>query len=731
MIERIFIQVLGILAIGYHLTILFDKREMEYLNDVIIERFVSSIILGYSSLMVVMIPIGVFFVGHLDTAVYIYFAISVVAILRLTLVWMINYRKLKFNFEYSPLDSRLFQLLMVSLIGIMFSYLIMPERGWDALHFYMPNAQYFFFQDGIVAGLNPLSFYPTFKPPFNTLYLTYSFYVAKGMYANLHPFLLFLGTIAIIYEIGRTYFESKVIGLVAALILLFFPLMFYTMIEFAYYQELPVMFFTSSTLYYLLKITKGTTDSPLLFILSISMAMLSKLSGFAVLFMVFMSIRTSSRFKYLQYAALTGIGVFLTRKAMIDIYFGTGLLVLALSLVLGYYIRTDEVSPVLSPKKLIGYLAIPLLVGIGWMLFALQIDFIPQLLKEIYLSSGTSQISFHYTAAQIPAEILIEHGLKASFLASAIYIFTGSNLTPSLIFFKLDGIRRENTRPFLLKWSIAYLIPFYSYFAAVSSRYLIPIMVPLALLTANSLVKFASKLRFYRKELFFILVVIATNVLFLVPAVPISIYRGTFIQIFFNFHRLQFLVLSYAILFSMAFFKIFAHLRRVNFQRNKVVFIPVLFFLILPTVLAPAGIVGFASISDNYTTNELTSLYYRKSFQDLVTAIENQRLPSDAVILTINTPGLEYFATQPVLDLYLVLGRSGIDEGLRNMNRTQALDFAERIGIQMIVTVNNGSLFYNLYEARYADLALVQLYKLPMYQQVYRNYEFTAYLKVN
>ena len=133
----------------------------------IITKLLSSIILGYGFLIVPMVIIGVTVRNFLDNFVFIYFAFSIFISLFLSGKFLYSFDRTN-KIWYKDKNSLYSLLIILLLLGHFFLLLTSPIRGWDALNYYFPNALYYFFQDNIVIGYNPLNLFPLFKPPLNT-----------------------------------------------------------------------------------------------------------------------------------------------------------------------------------------------------------------------------------------------------------------------------------------------------------------------------------------------------------------------------------------------------------------------------------------------------------------------------------------------------------------------------------------------------------------------------------
>ena len=73
--------------------------------------------------------------------------------------------------------------LLIITLGLMFFFyilqsLVYPLRGWDFLHFYLPNS-FRIYITGQLGLINELNFFPQFKPPLNILLYAYAFFITE------------------------------------------------------------------------------------------------------------------------------------------------------------------------------------------------------------------------------------------------------------------------------------------------------------------------------------------------------------------------------------------------------------------------------------------------------------------------------------------------------------------------------------------------------------------------
>ncbi|MEE9411210.1 MAG: hypothetical protein V3V41_09815, partial [Candidatus Heimdallarchaeota archaeon] len=118
---------------------------------------------------------------------------------------------------------------------------------------------------------------------------------------------------------------------------------------------------------------------------------------------------------------------------------------------------------------------------------------------------------------------------------------------------------------------------------------------------------------------------------------------------------------------------------------------------------------------------------HRLTYQQLIDAINRLGYSDDQVVLSINTPGLEYFTSQPVIDLFMIglLTKSGLSNTtfpLKIQNVTRTLEFFNEIGVSIFVALNNSNVWYPAYLERiYWDYFIYRF----MHNNIYFTYRYT------
>ena len=166
----------------------------------------------------------------------------------------------------------------------------------------------------------------------------------------------------------------------------------------------------------------------------------------------------------------------------------------------------------------------------------LQISEIDRLLIQTYVADNVTNNPWIYEIAQVPIEVALEHGVRGSFLASLLALFTSSAYAAHLVFPKLIGFAKLGSYPILLRWVLAYLVLFYAYFSNVSLRYLVPLMVPLAIIITLGFQTIFQRIQDSQKQQGVLFLFLSLTLFFIVPIFPLRVLRDGYLSYFFYFH---------------------------------------------------------------------------------------------------------------------------------------------------------------------------------------------------
>ena len=683
--------------------------------------------------------------------VYGYFGISLLILIRYILIFINAIRPDKFAQIQTWTKTNelgVFSYTVILLLaGFVFINLIYPERGWDALHFYFPNGLYFYLTDDIPRDFNVFSFYPTHKPPVSALLLTYNFYINPGFFGQLVPILYIVGLSFLIFRMGEEINLPYRYRLVSIITLLLTPAVYMTILEFAYYQELPVSFYYSSGLVYYYLFTKSKRRYHLLISsLGFGLAILSKISGFSFLIILILTFNLKLKMndKYFRPAFLLLLGVFIVRKAIIEIYIGTGIFIsilIVLTFIQIFHQNRLDLNQLvlLQNRQVLGFL-LPLLtlllIGGTWVYHMSQVPGVIDELANLYLFTEKQGIRWSFGSKTNPLETYTENAQGVSFLVSIFSIFVGSQFSLFLLIPKLLGIRRAYyDYPEINLWLGSFLILWLTFFSTVSIRYLSIIWIPLTLLTVIGFKEIIDYFNLQEIERPLLLLGAGINLLFYYPLIPFEFLSESFHNRIFDYHSSILRLMIYVSVFSLFSWIMLRQLQKYvinhqgEFNNNKrLKTITILIGLIL--IIAPISFQFVQLASVGFDIDEFQSDWAydnRATVREVSDYLINQQMPLDAITIVVNFPGLSYFIKRPVIDLLFAIRFLDEDQQteLTNENLTEVYqDFVSR-NVNYIVELLEGHVYYDVYIARFQSRYPFLVLNNSTYTQlVFSNSEF-------
>ncbi len=734
---RIILPIISILAVGSLEVDLLKKWILKIkTSDSLLEYLLESLILGTISLIIPMLAVGIL-ADRIDSSrilerfVYIYFAVGLAYLVFKVYMWIRRKLPSIVLSERKKLAKSVETLLLIVVLLMIFFYtlqgLIYPLRGWDFLHFYLPNS-FRVYITGQLGEINELNFYPQFKPPLNVLLYSFVFYVTQSEMLHLVPLMYLAGTAFLCYKIARFEGFTKRNGLIASIAFLATPFVFFLVYEFQYYQETYVMFFTTAAFYFFRRFfkeekTKNKLYLALLVSLSLSGCILSKVSGFIIPIVLFVAMPSDKIGKILRVLIITGFSVQLIRKSIFDIYLGTGILIGLLSIYCIYLVFKSKTLQ-FSIKRwgfISGIYFLPLAIGILWGLYILTIPGVRDILFDLYVNVQYNQISLKWPGIALPAtETYLENAHTATFISSSFSILIATMFAGTWAIFKIIGLVKSNNKHNeLLLWVVFFFVFWQGFFAKGSIRYMSPIIVPLTIVFVVGLV---SLIDFFNKRdgkdrdgFLAIIFIIASAYLSLYPIMPFEIISEDFHLRWYLAHYKIGSLIGYIILFTLfTIFLIwkekemkfsFSQIYSKKFNYRKILSGFLIFILFFVPFGAQAALLIYVKFDLNAFQSEYC-YYTRADYMELVDAINRLGFSDDQVVLTINTPGLEYYASQPVIDMFMLslikdsgLGNTTFPLSVKNV--TKMLGFFETYNVAIFVTLNTTNDWYPAFLVEY------------------------------
>lgn len=730
---RILVPLISILSSGSLIVEIVKKRILKLkTSDSLAENLVESLVVGTIVLVAPMLIIA--WVANktnniliLERFVYVYLAIGLLYLIYKIYVWVRKKLPILVLSERKKLTLSM-DLLLKIVITLMilfyaFQVLVYPFRGWDFLHFYLPNS-FRIFITGQLSTINELTFFPQFKPPMNILLFSYTFFVTQSEMIQFIPILYLAGTAYFCYKISQIMGLSKKTALFASIAFLATPLTYFLVYEYTYYQEMYILFFTTGAFYYYKRFL-GTDKSKeqlyfaILTSLSLGGCSLSKLSGFVIPFVLFVAMPSDKIGKVLRVIIIVGFASQLIRKSIFEIYLGTGILIGLLAIYCIYLVLSSK-SLIFSVKRWIytlGIFAFPFTIVILWIFYMLTIPGVENYLIDLYVNLKFSKLSFSWSGIALPDTITyLENAHSASFISSSFSILIAAMFAGTWMIFKLVGFVSSNKKNNdLLLWIIFFFIIWQGFFAESSVRYLTPIIVPLAIIFA---VGFESVVEYFNKKdgknrdgLLAYLFITATAYLFLYPILPIETVFENFHLRWYYAHTRLLSLLGYILLFNLVTFLLiwkeknlklsYSQIYNKKFNVRKILSGTLVFVVVSVPFAGQAALL--ASVGFNLNDFESTYCYdYRESFQELIDAINRLGYSDNQIILSVNTPGLEYYSSQPIIDLFMIgfLSETGLSDSsvpLWKSNVTRNLEFFEKYGVTIFVALNSSNDWFPAY----------------------------------
>ena len=803
MFVQAILLVLTILIPGYYLRNEFSVFRNEKISPLYV--FIESLVIGTSVLIIPMLVIGVLVRDSLDQVVYLFFFLNGFTIIAY-LVQLLskikniesswsstNFRESLRKIELRRESTHVYDIqraLIYVIFGIVGSItlanFIMPPRGWDALHFYFPNARYFYNSDEIPFAVNYLNFLPPFKPPLNVLLYTYDNYLTSDFDSQLFPIVFIIGILSVTYLFGKELGFGDKFSLLVILHILTLPAFFMTFREYIYYQELPVTFYYSATILFfykgsnLLRKPVGLDRKKgryyiILGSISASLAIASKISGFTILpaIFIFFPVVKSKKINLLIKIPLTVAFVsFLIIKGIASTYIWTVVVVAFFGLLLIYLVASDKQFSQITTIKYTWGLVIPLMSAALWIWQITRVKGAGDFLYNLYFSISSLNVQWKYAGIQHITQVYVENAHASSWFMSVFTIFFASQMNGFLGFFRIFSIvntvrhRKESKLGMMLTWLVFFYIMWLTYFSTVSVRYLSIIWIPLSFLTIDGMLRTfdffikSSNRKFYTvllndskydilpKHIFVgFFVPLASSSLLYWPFIPFQ-YATKFFNIpSYEYHHNVIQTMVYLVIFNALFiyFAVFVNdpikiqnilkvdLKKVKVPRRQVILTNLLIGFSLTGIMGPYMLDGgLFAISGFDRTKYADNFIYdnRLAVRELFSAVEKMNYPSSDITMGLNLPGFEYYLNRPFLELQELDGLLEFDAGSNSIfysNDTQKVisEFINK-DIRLLVAMKPAHYFYetyNLMKEKYPFLSIIE----NNGELVYENSEFMLF----
>lgn len=567
------------------------------------------------------------------------------------------------------------------LIGdLLFYQLLLPLRGYDAVWMYLPDALWYYQMD-YIPMFNILNFRPSVKEPANTLLFTFALYTTQELSVELIPvlFMVVWGLVGYtwVYQISK----DQVKALFTMALFLVSPFTNWMINFFPYYQDIYVGFYFTVAMYFTYKLgyqELGTREEVLYTVLAgvaVALALLAKLSGWTLLFVMVVAFPLVGKRKLVQLVVLWGVGLFLALKATTTVYWGMGVVVLVITGMLTWLVRENRTESRARLWVLVGSLGMGVGVGGYWLVDTFsRFPKAGDRLVDQYFSYAFDVVMNFRTIRYGELSYGFENAQQASFWGVVLFLLVGNVFVLVWAIPKIVGLMDKESTYFAV-WVMAFYVVWLVYHGSVSFRYVTPIHLPVIIVVVNGFYKIGEKIGGMtgKTPIIFLgamMVGALTSYYFPVgpgtilrlleePSLNVFISRENFLESasFYYSNALVMLGLITAVLYGL--YKAYPWLsERVVVPRvwmtvrreQAIVGLGLLALVVVGPVLAPMMVLG-AIGGDMEEFKAAWVNDERKAFQEVVDWFILENSPKSA-ILSVGTPDLALELNQPVLDLF-------------------------------------------------------------------------------
>ncbi len=664
-------------------------------------------------------------------------------------------RKLIRNLENFDWDAikRFYSLDLVLFLIIIMEYfflqLILPVRGFDAMHYYFPEAEVFYLSDQI-SDINYLSFSPVVKAPLNVLFFTFSLYISQSQSYQIYPLLFLIGSSLLAYDLSMELWGEKAKARLAMLVFLVTPVVYWTMSYWAFYQELFVGYFVGAAFYFAWRgINRNKGHSPSFIfpaILSMALALLSKINAWIMFIVLILAIPTQRWGKILQLLLLGGLTSFLIARSITNIFIGTGIVIFLFSAYVAYLILKrplPEKTPSLAST--LAFITGSVILGGFWLInrMSKSESFIDEL-NNLYFMILNS-ISWEFNGSSIfEFDLILERMQAVNFWSASFFFFLGIAFCLPWITPKIIAMIKGMEINHISIWISVFFMVWMTYYFQGSVRYLSPIFIPLAVLIVHGFDSLLNIFKIPKESIIPRAVLLCFGVMnfyFLIPLNLAKIGDNTQELVGNAYNRSAFAYYSHpeiallqALLFTLLWIVLLTFisdnpsklktytsnllyqfkiaLNTNNLQRIKTSLVVILLIIV---ILVPIAVQGYTLMSTSGDIEEFQGIMeyeYNEDYRAVIDQIKkNIRITGG--IITVRMPGVQIHTLHPTLDFYYqheLLGdrfyqSSNITylvELLKNplenlfpqgIIEATSLDFT----FELIVVPNISNIYYNIY----------------------------------
>ncbi len=693
----------------------------------------------------------------------LYFLISLaisIIICYYSVKWLIAHLE-HFNFKIETLKDYRIILIILLLFDYLFLELIQPLRGFDALYYYLPEAE-IFSQTGRITEINYLSFLPVVKSPLNVLLFVYTKYITGEFAIHLIPFLFLVGIVLLTYDFALELFENQSIALMASIFVLTLPLTYWLMNWWAFYQDLYLCYFFSIACYFCLKWYKNSTNHIFggLLTIAIITAILTKITAWTLPIILLVWLPNGIKDKRLRIIAITLLGIFLCIQTATRIFIGNTLPIIVVLLLSAFFIIKENLD-FKSEKNLIRIVPIGLgiLLGSYWLINRIELsNSVWNGIVNLYFNFSENVMWNYPTQHSDPLLHTLETVHSVNFFSATGILVLGSVFVLPWIILKIYALKNYLPISPLLIWILLFFAIWLAYYSTSSIRYLAPILIPMILCVSWGCYNLISKIKTDKTKQFWeILFIFAGTACFyyLIPINSLTVTDQTQNTIGFAFNQAALNYYSNPIILSLAaviLILTFYYGTKLEVQSKikgvkKVINLKIIRTLMICVIITiPIAVQSYLLIYSKGNISEFNAIMeyeYRPEYQEMVDVIVQQNQPLSG-ILTVRTPGIQFFTGQPVLDIYYqrYLFKEDLFFTWTNLSKiisvllnpqTHIIDLSNQtsfgFSIRYILVPSNQNLYFNSYMTQIYNNSILfrSLENQTYFSKLYNNPEFVLY----
>ncbi len=589
------------------------------------------------------------------------------------------------NLEQIKNNISNFKLTLIKMLSIIFSVnyiflqLIFPLRGWDALNFYLPTAMDYFLFNNMEVTYNFLTLVPMFKSPVNSLLFSYNLFLNNEIGISLiHVFYFFMIGI-LIMRFFRMREYSNLIQMSAYIVYLTSPIIFTYFHDMSYYQDHIVGFYFSLALMSIIDKNK-IQNYQIIFMISSTMAIMSKISGYGVLIIALFLILKNKNHKLFNFSILI-FYIFLAIQTIARSYIEILITTLFLLIMLIQKNEKNSDKSGVSINEISWTLIMPLIFGFIWYRNQARVPVVIEKIKTDYFLIDNFSFNF-FEPILIISNTYYENNHSINIINIIFVLFINYWFMHYLLIPKIIGlIELMKFEMDYFLWIVVYFSIWLVYDGTISMRYLFPILVPINICIIIGLNKIWEQFRTADNfKIMTILCICLVNLILYYPLFPIS---DIFQEFNVRIYGLQKSISTIFILISTISVFLIKISSKVTLKKN-ISYLNIIIMIII--LIAPISYQTYIIMDNEYRiegTDDLLSYDNRKSVKELSEYISLSFSSENDIGIGFNVPGVALSSKIPILDIMTFSDYFSYD----NSNISNYYQYLEDNGFTFIITL--------------------------------------------